>query len=657
MELLSVENVTFRYPKATSDALRDVSLSVSEGQWAVLCGLSGSGKSTLLRLIKREIAPFGQMRGLILFGGKNTRKAGPTKEATEDRARHEQGKQAGAELRGTGSILTDRESAEGIGIVLQDPEAQIVTDEVWHELAFGLENLGLPSDVIRRRVAEMASFFGIETWYHRKTFELSGGQKQLLNLASAMVMNPRLLLLDEPTAQLDPIAAADFRNMLSRVNRDLGVAILMAEHRLEDVLPLADRIFLMDRPDGTADRSSSVIFAGTPADAAHFLYAHSHPMAAALPAATQVYFALTGGPIGMRETIPAGDPAIPFTVRDGRAFLASLTKHAFRTDTRESRSPLGGDDSSDRSESLNRTVTAAATGTVTAVDPPVVLEAADLRFRYAKQSPDVLTGTSVSLREGEHYCLLGGNGSGKTTLLSLLAGLTRPYAGSVRLFGRKMTSFKPGELYRNNLALLPQQPRDVFIETTIREDLRKAFLRMESDPAAAETAMSRMCVRLRIADILDSHPYDVSGGELQKAALAKVLASRPKILLLDEPTKGIDVRGKHELAELLRELCREGLAVLSVTHDAEWAAGHADRCGLLFDGEIISEGTPKSFFADNAFYTTAANRIARGIIDGAVVTDDILRACRAPEGRSSEGCSPEDHSPEGTRGSDAEVSP
>ena len=588
MELLSVENVTFRYPKAASDALRGVSLSVSDGQWAVLCGLSGCGKSTLLRLIKRELAPFGKMSGRILFNG---------------------------------------DAATGIGIVLQDPESQIVTDEVWHELAFGLENLGLPSDTIRRRVAEMASFFGIEGWYHRKTYELSGGQKQLLNLASALVMNPRLLLLDEPTAQLDPIAATEFRNVLTRINRDLGVTILMAEHRLEDVMPLADRIFLMDK--------GSVASAGTPAEVSRYLYVHNHPMTEALPAATRVYFAITGRSVGSGETTPAGDPAIPFTVRDGRAWLAEIFHSATTPSvadfnaTAQDKDPFA-ETSSDCSRRSNSEASVASVqaqkpgGSLADKTPAgkTVLEARDLRFRYAKQLPDVLSGASITLRAGEHYCLLGGNGSGKTTLLSLLAGLTRPYAGSVRLFGRKMTAFKPGELYRNNLALLPQQPRDVFVEKTIREDLLKAYKRTEN-----ESAMLQLCERLRITDILDSHPYDVSGGELQKAALAKVLASRPKILLLDEPTKGIDVRGKHELAGLLDELRGEGLAVLSVTHDAEWAAEHADRCGLLFDGEVISEGRARAFFADNAFYTTAANRMARGIVDGAITVGDVIRAC------------------------------
>ena len=597
MELLSVENVTFRYPKASADALHDVSLSVSEGQWAVLCGLSGCGKSTLLRLIKREIAPYGEASGRIFLGDSAVR---------------------GAK---NDPPLGARESVENIGIVLQDPESQIVTDTVWHELAFGLENLGLPSDRIRRRVAEIAAFFGMEEWYHKKTYELSGGQKQLLNLASALVMNPRLLLLDEPTAQLDPIAAADFRNVLRRIRSELGVTILMAEHRLEDVLPDADRIFLMD---------SGRIAAGGDARAlTSFFATNPHPMAQALPAATRVFLALSGGSVLIGGTDSAGDTAsfdgtVPLTVSDGRKMLRTLVKQG-------TASASAGATSAEASETEKASASAedSAAGKFAPSDSAagkVALEVSGARFRYDRLLPDVLSGASLTLHAGEHYCLLGGNGSGKTTLLALAAGILSPYAGSVRLFGKKLSSFAPGTLYRGNLALLPQQPRDVFTEKTIREDLLKAFLRTAQDKAAAEADMLSLCERLRITGILDSHPYDVSGGELQKAALAKVLASRPKVLLLDEPTKGIDVRGKDELAEILDGLLAEGAAVLSVTHDAEWAAAHADRCGLLFDGEIISEAAPGGFFDGNAFYTTAANRMARGILPGVLTVSDIVRA-------------------------------
>ncbi len=590
MELLSVENVTFRYPNAASDALRDVSFSVSEGQWAILCGLSGCGKSTLLRLIKHELAPYGKFSGRILF----RQQAGSDSFAV-----------LSENVSGAPALprVSDRESAESIGIVMQDPESQLVTDTVWHELAFGLENLGLPSETIRRRVAEMAGFFGMESWYHRKTYELSGGQKQLLNLASTLAMNPRLLLLDEPTAQLDPIAAADFRNVLQRVNRELGVTILMAEHRLESVLPLADRIFLMDR--------GAILQSGDAAGLVKYLSETSHAMSAALPTATRVYLALAGSSVVSGETTTAGDDAgIPLTVRDGRAMLRGIPCPA-------------GEKQKDGEHRIPSEETAKA---FSAKESAAVLSSKNVRFRYDRNLPDVLAEASLSLRAGEHYCLLGGNGSGKTTFLAVLAGLLKPYAGAVHLFDKKMSAYAPGTLYRNNLALLPQQPRDVFTEKTIREDLEKAFLR-DAESESSNT-MNALCERLGITGILDSHPYDVSGGELQKAALAKVLASRPKVLLLDEPTKGIDVRGKQELADILSELTREGTAVLTVTHDAEWAAEHADRCGLLFDGQVISEDAPGAFFDGNAYYTTAANRMTRGILPGCVTVDDILNRYR-----------------------------
>ena len=595
--LLSVENVTFRYPKASNDALRGVGFSVNAGDFAVLCGLSGCGKSTLLRLIKRELAPFGDLSGRILVDGTDVTPIGSAAGAAENSAAY------GAEnapAAAKADPTRDRFSAETVGIVLQDPEAQIVTDTVWHELAFGLENLGLPSAVIRRRVAEMAAFFGMESWYHKKTYELSGGQKQLLNLAAVLAMKPKLLLLDEPTAQLDPIAAADFRSVVTRINKDLGVTILMAEHRLEHVLPLADKVLLLDRGELLCD--------GSPAALATYLQANAHPMARALPTATRVYLALQGTGVG--SAVASEHVNIPLTVRDGRAAL--LAYSAGKTASDPADKPAGG-----------------------SVGKPAIA-ASGVRFRYGKDLPDVLCETSLSVSAGEHYCLLGGNGSGKTTLLSLLAGLKQPYAGSVRLFGKKLSAFAPGTLYRENLAFLPQQPRDVFVEKTIREDLLGAFSRAYSHAfpkAAADVVaegaaadMLTMCERLHITEILLSHPYDVSGGELQKAALAKVLASRPKVLLLDEPAKGIDVNGKGELAAILKELTAEGVAVLSVTHDAEWAAEHADRCGLLFDGEVISEGEPGGFFAGNAFYTTAANRMAGDFFPGVVTCDDLLRA-------------------------------
>ena len=239
MALLEVKNLSFTYPRQPKDtmeakpALSGVSLDIRRGEFMVLCGASGCGKSTLLRLLKRELAPKGEKSGEIFFCGKEQ------------------------------SELSEREAACEIGYVLQNPENQIVTDKVWHELAFGLENMGVPTPVIRRRVAEMACFFGIDYWFRKKTTELSGGQKQLLNLASILSMQPKLLILDEPTSQLDPIAASDFIHTLSKINKDLGLTILMTEHRLEEVFPLADRVAVMDQ--------GKLLFVETPRKAGHEL--------------------------------------------------------------------------------------------------------------------------------------------------------------------------------------------------------------------------------------------------------------------------------------------------------------------------------------------------------------------------------------------------
>uniref|UniRef100_UPI000375BC7F energy-coupling factor ABC transporter ATP-binding protein n=1 Tax=Ruminococcus flavefaciens TaxID=1265 RepID=UPI000375BC7F len=217
MEILAVRDLSFTYPQCSSAAVKNVSFTLERGDFAVLCGATGSGKSTLLRMLKRELTPLGEKKGSIIF--------------------------CGTEL----SQLSDRKAASEVGFVMQNPEQQIVTDKVWHELAFGLENMGTPSDEISRRIAEMASYFGIGDWYDKDTAQLSGGQKQLLNLASVLVMQPKLLILDEPTAQLDPIAAADFISTVRRLADDFSITVIMAEHRLEEVVPICDRLLVMEQ--------------------------------------------------------------------------------------------------------------------------------------------------------------------------------------------------------------------------------------------------------------------------------------------------------------------------------------------------------------------------------------------------------------------------
>lgn len=552
MEILQVKNLSFRYPDSKVNALNNVSFDVKQGEFVVICGESGCGKSTLLRTLKKEIAPYGDAEGDILYNG--------------------------VEISG----LDARIAASEIGLVMQNPDAQIVTDFVWHELAFGLESLGLDNSAIRRRTAEMASYFGIQEWYNKKTDELSGGQKQLLNLASVMAMQPKLLLLDEPTAQLDPIAAGDFISTLHKLNSELGLTVVIVEHRLEEVLPISDRVMLMEQ--------GSIRFFDDPKRLSSYLSTgKSHPMLAGMPSAVRIF----------NELGDEGDA--PLTVRECRSHIIANYRNDIKIVEQPTYEPEGD----------------------------TVYELADVWFRYFREGRDVISGVSFKVQKGEHFCILGGNGTGKTTLLNILAGINKPYRGRMLLNGKKTTAYKGNSLYKSNVALLPQNPQDLFIAMTLKEDLVEVCNARGMNKKDAEEAVLFECKRLSIDHLLDVHPYDLSGGEQQKAALAKILLTNPTVLLLDEPTKGIDAGAKENLASILSELCNSGMTVITVTHDVEFAARHASRCAMFFDGVIVSSDTPNAFFSENSFYTTAASRITRGFYENAVLCEDVVALCRA----------------------------
>ncbi len=536
MEILAVEDLSFTYPQCSSPAVRDVSLRLERGEFAVLCGATGSGKSTLLRMLKRELVPNGEMSGRVTFCGS------PLGE------------------------LSPADSASRIGFVMQRPEQQIVTDKVWHELAFGLENLGVPQDEIARRTAETASYFGIINWYGSDTAELSGGQKQLLNLAAVLVMQPELLILDEPTAQLDPIAASDFIATLRRLNQDFGITILLAEHRLEEVIPVCDRLIIMENGGISANGSPREVIASL----------RERPeLLCGMPAASRLYAALDG----------RGE--CPLTVREGRDYITSGFRNEIRSLPVPERASSG----------------------------ETALEFRDVFFRYEKNSPDVLSGLSLKIMSGELFCILGGNGSGKTTALSAAAGILRPYCGDIRIFGKKQKNYRNRSLYRECLAMLPQDVQTVFLRNTVREELDEVGADLSALP-------------YDLSHLLDKHPYDLSGGEQQLTALAKVLAAKPKLLLLDEPTKGMDAATKQGIADVLKKLRDSGITVVSVTHDVEFAALCADRCAMFFGGQIVSAGAPEEFFTANTFYTTAVSRMTRGIFDRTAVLSDAVELCR-----------------------------
>ncbi|MBE7019624.1 MAG: ATP-binding cassette domain-containing protein [Ruminococcaceae bacterium] len=550
MESFKVEHLSFAYPNRTDEALKDVSFTVQQGEFVLVCGKSGCGKTSLLRLLKSSLSPFGEFSGTILFNGK------PLAE------------------------YDTKEQAAGIGFVMQNPDNQIVTDKVWHELAFGLESLGYKQNEIRTRVSEMASFFGIQTWFYKNVTELSGGQKQLLNLASVMAMQPSVLILDEPTSQLDPIAAGEFLKTLEKINRELGTTVILTEHRLEDAFPLADRVLVVD--------GGKIIADAPPKEVGFLLKEKNHAMYAALPTPMRVHGSINNS------------LACPLTVREGRSWLESFSKE----------------------NSLHAEV---IPKDVPTEDGETVLEIADAWFRYEKNLPDVVKGLNIRVQKGELFCLVGGNGTGKTTALSLLSGLHSPYRGDVLIQGQKISKIK--SLYSGLLGVLPQNPQSVFVKKTVYLDLMEILSEQKLSKEEKQKKVQNIATLCRIENLLEAHPYDLSGGEQQRAALAKILLMEPEILLLDEPTKGMDAYFKEEFADILLDLKQNGITVFMVSHDIEFCAEYADRCALMFDGAITSVDTPRAFFKGKNFYTTSANRMARTCLPDAVLAEDIVKAC------------------------------
>ena len=582
--ILEINDLCFAYPEEKKRALNHVSLQVEDGEFLVLCGKSGCGKSTLLTHLKTLLTPHGKRKGEILFQGV------PIGE------------------------MSNREQSQRIGYVLQNPDNQIVTDKVWHELAFGLESLGYSNADIRIRVAEMASYFGIQDWFYKNVSELSGGQKQLLNLASIMAMHPDMLILDEPTSQLDPIAASDFLETVKKINRDLGTTIILTEHRLEEVFPSADRVVVMDE--------GQILCVGTPPEIGEELKKRNHEMFLAMPVPMQVY-----------AKVESEQPC-PITVRDGRKWLDIVCKKKGISPANASSSYRKESDSQKGKSSFAK-ITEKITEKFTEKKEDIILACDDLWFRYDKELPDVVKGLSFSLKRGEFFALLGGNGTGKSTTLSLLSRLRKPYRGKVLLEGKDIRRYSDKELFRNFLGVLPQNPQSLFVKKSVELELFEMVGGVkEKKDEEYQLAMNKkdavegIIKVTHLEELLHRHPYDLSGGEQQRLALAKILLLRPKLLLMDEPTKGLDSYFKKEFAGILALLKEQGVTVFMISHDIEFCASYADRCGLFFDGNIVACGTPGEFFAGNNFYTTAANRMARRYFPMAVTGEDVVECLK-----------------------------
>lgn len=585
MNLVEIKDFGFSYPESSRKVLEHVNLNIKEGTLNVIMGRSGCGKSTLLRQLKSVLAPAGEKEGEILYRN--------------------------IPLRDT----DHRTQSQEIGFVMQNPDNQIVTDKVWHELAFGLESLGYDNATIRLRVAEMASYFGIQKWFYKNVSELSGGQKQLLNLASVMAMHPSLLILDEPTSQLDPIAASDFLETVKKINRDIGTTVLLTEHRLQDIIPYADRVFVMD--EGT------LFLEGKPREIGTKLKEQHHGMFLSMPVPMQIY-------AGTDSALTC-----PLTVSEGRQWIREYIKEKGikKEEIQQANQRL------EKQGEKNENETAGFFGHLKRQkeNTPPAIQMKDIWFRYEKNSPDVIQDLSLEVKKGEFYALVGGNGTGKSTTLSLLGRVHQPYSGRIYLDGKDLRSFSDRELYCGYLGVMPQNPQSIFLKKTVLEDLYSVIGGRKERPSSEypismkkEKAIEGIVSLTHLEGLLNRHPYDLSGGEQQRLALAKVLLLRPKILLMDEPTKGMDAEYKEELGSILKKLQSHGMTIFMISHDVEFVAEYADTTGLFFEGNVVTSKKTRDFFAGNNFYTTAANRMARGLFPEAVTGKDVVSCLTNP---------------------------
>ena len=527
MDMIRAEQLSYTFSGASCPILHDLTFSVKQGEMALLYGPSGCGKTTLLRLLKPELTATGKRQGRLLLLGR------------------EEGER-------------ERQDAFRIGYVGQDPHLQIVTDRVWHEIAFGAERMGMDGDEMKRRVAELCCYLGLEEQYLRSTATLSGGQAQIVNLAAALVTDPELLILDEPTAQLDPTAAERFLSLLMRLQRQSGMTVLMAEHRLDGLIGQADRMLVL--------LEGRLIGDGRPSEVLPSLSRHPR-LHLGLPAAARLSM----------ELAPSEPPALD--VAAFRRRFADIT-------------PLRPLPPRERQDALGE-----------------ALSLRGVSFAYEKDRP-VLSGLSLSLSYGQTLCLMGGNGSGKSTLLSLACGLIAPSAGKLMLEGKPYRPSSPLPAERRP-AMLVQDVSCLFSRETVEQELIDVGLTPDSLPIPISLPPSR-------------HPYDLSGGEKQLLGLCLLLSIKTRILLLDEPTKGLDRFASPLVAEQIELLRRRGYAILCVTHDREFAASVATHAALLFRGEVVGLDTAERFFRSSRFYTTATRLLLRDRMEDCLTAEQAL---------------------------------
>lgn len=525
---IEVRGLRFAYPGADAPVFEELDWRVPQGAFALLVGGTGSGKSTLLSLLKPEISPTGECTGELRVLGESV------------------------------ANMDVRASAERVGYVFQDPENQIVCETVWHEMAFGLENLGMSRDEMRRRVAETSYFFGLEDWLHRDTDTLSGGRKQLLSLAAVLALRPRVLLLDEPTSQLDPVAEKSFLHALFRVNRELGCTVVVATHQPRPMLEYATCAYRIK--GGRVYEVADIASLGHREE----LFSDEVSGRGASRRAKNGVFSSASGQLGSLD-LRGGAPGAKKGLKSDKS--AEFEAQILPQDDSGAPSRAGG----------CRILPKMHAGSATTL--------AGNWFRYDRASGWVLRGLDAAFSAGAVHAVVGGNGCGKSTMLSVLA---------------KTVKLQRGHMERGaaSAALLPQNPKALLVAETVRDELMEWASTCGYDEGAAQERAAQLGL-----DGLDGrHPYDLSGGQRQLLALAKLLLIGPELLLLDEPTKGLDLASRRIIARALRDHAKAGGTVIMATHDLDFAEQVADDIAMMFDGEIACMEPPADFFADNVFY-------------------------------------------------------
>lgn len=599
--IIQIRDLTFAYAAGDEPVLSDINIDIGIGEFVIIMGSSGSGKTTLLKMLKRNMIPAGRYSGRVYIYGKEADK------------------------------LTDRENAAGIGYVSQDPDNQIVTDKVWHELAFGLENLGMDNVTIRKKVAEMSEYFGITGWYDREVSKLSGGQKQILNLASVMVMQPGILLLDEPTANLDPLAAIRFLDVVKRINQELGVTVVMVEHNLEHIYADADRIIAIDKGRVAANSS--------PKKAAADIIAAGSFLIEGLPVASRLYSGYNkknGNSVVSYNNVNIDSnnkdnhilsDEIPLTVKEGRRWYVNYKKvygkditkdkdkinnfagksiindKVIKKDVLEEDNITGNKNKKRigfiKKNNLENKSSRKNTDNI----ENTVCQLKNVSYSYNKKLPYIIDGVDVSFKEGQITAILGGNGAGKSTMLKLIAGIIEPVRGKI--------------ISNKRIIMLPQDPKAVFTEVSVEEELAEVLMDkgngiynnmpMEDKREIVEQIIEEFGLN----DIRKNNPYDISGGQQEKLAIAKVLLLKPEVLLLDEPTNGLDPYFKKTLGKLLKKINADGVTIIIVSHDLEFVDSFCDDVIMLFDKKVAAKDSTHKFLRDNMFYTTNYYRIMK----------------------------------------------